>query len=71
MALTIGTAPFSEQPAGHFDVAPPARPLLFWERFPKRLRVVARGATLVASRRVLALHATGKMMRPGLTSSAS
>ena len=63
MALAIGTAPFSEQPTGHFDVAPPARPLLFWESFPKRLRVVAGGQTVVDSRNVVALHETGKMMR--------
>ena len=63
MALTIGTAPFSEQPAGHFDVVPSARPLLFWEPFLKRLRVVAGGETIVDSRRAIALHETGKMMR--------
>ena len=63
MALTIGTAPFSEHPAGHFDVEPPTRPLLFWEPFPKRLRVVMGGETIADSRRVVALHETGKMMR--------
>lgn len=63
MALTIGTGPFGRQPAGQFDVAPPSRPLLFWEPFPKRLRVVAGGETIVDSRRVVALHATGMMMR--------
>lgn len=63
MALTIGTAPISGQPAGCFDVAPPDRPLLFWEPFPKRLRVVAGGETIADSRKVIALHETGKMMR--------
>ena len=53
MALTIGTGPFSEQPAGRFDVEPPARPLLFWEPFAKRFRIVAGGETIVDSRRIL------------------
>ena len=63
MALTIGTAPFSEHPAGRFDIEPPARPLLFWEPFPRRLRVVIGGETVADSRRVVAIHETGKMMR--------
>ena len=63
MALTIGTTPFSEHPAGSFDVQSPARPLLFWKPFPKRLRVVVDGERLVNSRRIVALHETGKMMR--------
>ncbi len=66
MALTIGTAPFGNQPAGHFDVEPPARPLLFWETFPKRLRVVVGGETIADSRNVVALHETGEMMRLGV-----
>ena len=66
MALTIGTAPFSEEPAGQFDVTGPARPLLFWEPFPKRLRVIASGANIADSRRVVTLHETGQMMRLGV-----
>ncbi len=63
MALTIGNGPFSKQPAGRFDVAPPARPLLFWEPYQKRLRVVAGGETIIDSRNAVALHETGKLMR--------
>ena len=63
MALTIGTGPFSEQPTGRFDVEPPARPLLFWEPYLKRLRVVVDGQTIADSQNVIALHETGKMMR--------
>lgn len=63
MALTIGTAPFGEHPAGRFDTDPPARPLLFWEPFPKRLRVSAGSETIVDTRNAIALHETGKMMR--------
>ena len=63
MALTIGTGPFGREPSGRFDVEPPSRPLLFWEPFPKRLRVVAKGETVADSRNVVALHETGQMMR--------
>ena len=60
MAFSMGTGPFAEEPNGRFDVAPPARPLVFWEPFPKRLRVVAGGASVVDSRNVVALHETGR-----------
>lgn len=63
MALTMGTGPFGKQPEGRFDVDPPQRPLLFWEPFPKRLRVVVDGDTLVDSESVVAVHETGQMMR--------
>ena len=63
MALTIGTGPFAKHPAGRFDVDPPTRPLLFWEPFPRRLRVVVGGETLTDTRAVVALHETGEMMR--------
>lgn len=63
MALTIGTGPFGREPAGRFDVTPPATPLLFWEPFPKRLRI-RQGKEIVAdSRRCLALHQTGRVMQ--------
>jgi uncharacterized protein (DUF427 family) len=63
MALTIGTGPFGDEPAGHFDVAPPRMPLLFWEPFPKRFRVRHGGEIVADSRGCLALHQTGQMMR--------
>ena len=63
MALTIGTGPFGKHPAGHFDVTPPTRPLLFWEPFQKRLRVRHGGEIVADSRRCLALHQTGQMMQ--------
>ena len=63
MALTFGDAPFSKHPAGSFDVEPPSRPLLYWEPFPKRLRVVVGGELVADSRRVTALFETGRMMR--------
>lgn len=63
MALTIGTGPFGDNPSGVFDVDPPKRPLLFWEPYPQRLRVIASGEVIADSRRVVALHETGTMMR--------
>lgn len=63
MALTIGTGPFSKEPAGHFDVPPPGIPLLFWEPFPKRLRVRQGGDIVADSRHCLALHQTGQAMQ--------
>ncbi len=63
MALTIGTGPFADDPAGRFDTRPPATPLLYWEPFGKRFRVVLDGQTLADSRDALTLHETGEMMR--------
>lgn len=63
MALTIGTGPFGKTPAGHFDVKPPTRPLLFWEPYQKRLRVRHGGDIVADSSRCLALHQTGQMMQ--------
>jgi len=63
MALTSGSGPFSETPAGRFNVRPPATPLLFWEPFPKRFRVIDGGKVVADSRKCLALHQTGQMMR--------
>ena len=63
MALTIGTGPFGEDPTGRFDTRPPTTPLLYWEPFGKRFRVVLDGQTLADSRDALTLHETGEMMR--------
>ena len=63
MALTFGDAVFAEHPAGRFDVEPPALPLLYWEPFPKRLRVTCGGEVIADSKRVVALFETGEMMR--------
>ncbi len=63
MALTTGTGPFSQTPAGRFDVTAPRKPLLFWEQYPKRFRVVDQGKVLADSRKAIALNQTGEMMR--------
>ncbi len=63
MALTIGTGPFSERPAGRFDVAPPLTPLLFWEPYLKRFRIIHGGKTVADTHKALALHQTGQMVR--------
>lgn len=63
MALTIGDGPFAPHPAGSFDADPPRRPLLYWEPYPKRFRIVMGRETVADSRDCLALHRTGKMMQ--------
>jgi len=63
MTLTYGKAPFSDRPGGVFNFrreGPAA--VLYWEDFPKRVRVEFNGATIADSRRVKALHETGEFM---------
>lgn len=60
MALTIGTGPFGERPAGTFnqDISGPAH-TLYWEPTPKRVRVEVAGETVADSTGVMLLHETG------------
>ena len=63
MSLTLGTGPFGPHPAGSYNferVGP--KSVLYWEDFPKRVRVEFNGAFIADSRRVKALHETGHMM---------
>lgn len=64
MALTYGTAPFGPNPAGlfNFERRGPTE-VLYWEDFPKRVRVEIGGEVVADSRSVKALHETGQMMR--------
>lgn len=61
MALTIGTGPFGQKPAGRFNFEPP-RVALYWDDYPKRIRAQFNGVTVADSRRVKALHETGHLM---------
>ena len=63
MALTTGTGPFSQTPAERFEVTAPSKPSLFWEHYPQRFRVLDQGEALADSRKAVALHQTGEMMR--------
>lgn len=65
MALMLGTGPFGTQPAGTFTRAmPDRRGLIYFEDFPRRLRGVLAGATVVDSTRVKLLHEHGHLPVP-------
>jgi uncharacterized protein (DUF427 family) len=64
MTLTFGSAPLGPRPAGRFNFdREDLGVVLYWEPFPKRLRVEFGGATVADSRRAKALYETGHMMR--------
>src|SRR6266511_1867319 len=56
MALTIGTAPFGQQPAGSFNFEHPRKGVLYIEDSPRRVRGRLGGETVVDSTRVKLLH---------------
>src|SRR5205823_5318617 len=57
VSLTIGTAPFGKAPSGRFNFENPGA-VLYFEDFPRSVRGVIAGETVVASRRVKMLHET-------------
>jgi uncharacterized protein (DUF427 family) len=62
MALTRGTAPFGEHPAGEFNRDMPAlKGLIYFEDSPRRIRAVFAGETVVDSRRAKLLHEHGHL----------
>ena len=63
MTLTLGTGPFGAQSTGefNFEVAAPQNHALYVEDFPRRVRAVFNGETVVDSRRVKLLHETGHL----------
>jgi len=63
MSLTFGRGPFGRQPGGEFNFTRQGPDVvLYWEDFPKRVRVEFNGVTVADSRRVKALHETGKFL---------
>jgi uncharacterized protein (DUF427 family) len=63
MALTFGTAPHGPHPAGQFNFESRGPDtVLYWDEFPKRVRVEFDQATIADSRAVRALHETGRLM---------
>lgn len=63
MTLTFGGGPFGPQARGQFNFTREGPDtVLYWEDFPKRVRVEFNGATIADSRRVKALHETGRFM---------
>lgn len=61
MSLTLGSGPFGAN-GGTFNFAPPSH-VLYWEAWPRRMRAVFGGATVLDSRRGRLLHETGQMPR--------
>jgi uncharacterized protein (DUF427 family) len=62
MSLTIGTGPFGQHPAGRFNFELPKRQgLLYLEEFPRRMRGILGGETVVDSRNAKLLHEHGHL----------
>ena len=60
MGLTAGSGPFGRAPAGSFNrELPDRRGLIYTEPFPRRVRGLLAGETIVDSRRALLLHESG------------
>ncbi len=62
MSLTIGKGPFGQHPAGEFNFQPPEQ-IVYVERFPRRVRAVRDGQTVIDSDAVLMVHESGKLPR--------
>jgi len=62
MALTVGTGPFSEHPAGrfNFEFSPPGAAMYF-EPLPYRVRAIFEGETVVDADGPMLLHETGRL----------
>ncbi|WP_052668449.1 DUF427 domain-containing protein [Nitriliruptor alkaliphilus] len=62
MALTVGTGPFGEWPAGSFNFGDEAPDhVLYLEPSPRRVRVVVGDEMIAESTRAMLLHETGLM----------
>jgi uncharacterized protein (DUF427 family) len=61
MALTLGTSPFADPPAGKLSFQLPRSGVLYFEDYPRRIRARFGGQTVVDSKRVKLLHETGRL----------
>jgi uncharacterized protein (DUF427 family) len=61
VALTLGTGPLGNMPAGAFNREPEREGLLYLEPSPRRIRGVAGGETVVDSRSARMLHEHGRL----------
>lgn len=59
MSLTLGHAPFAKQ-RGRFDFPAPKH-VRYWEPWPRRMRAVFAGRTVLDSQRGIVLHETGRL----------
>lgn len=72
MSLTVGKAPFGQQPDGSFDFEAPTY-VVYVERFPRRVRGIRDGKTVIDSDAVVLVHKTRSpaasvgQSRPGRT----
>jgi uncharacterized protein (DUF427 family) len=62
MSLMIGHGPFGSQSAGRFNFQPPER-VVYVERFPRRVRAVLNGQTVIDSDEVRLVHESGNLPR--------
>ena len=62
MALTVGTGPFGQHPAGSFNRhMPEHKGLIYFEDSPRRIRALFAGETVVDSRHAKLLHEHGHL----------
>jgi hypothetical protein len=62
MSLTLGGGPFGSSTEGRFDFSPPQH-VVYVEPFPRFVRGVKDGATLVSSTAVKLVHESDKHVR--------
>ena len=62
MGLTVGSDPFGPSPAGRFDFDPPAE-VTYVAPFPRRVRGVRGGETVIDSDEVQLVHRTRHLLR--------
>jgi uncharacterized protein (DUF427 family) len=63
MSLTLGTGPFGHDPAGIFEPELPGTAMVFIEPYPRRMRGILAGETVVDSTRGQLLHEPGRLPR--------
>jgi uncharacterized protein (DUF427 family) len=62
MSLTVGTGPFGPSAAGAFNFeVPRAKGVIYFEDFPRRMRALLNGETIVDSRHAKLLHEQGHL----------
>lgn len=60
MSLTFGSGPFGSN-GGEFDFGPPPEHVRYWEPWPRRMRAILAGETVLDSRLGVLLHETGAL----------
>lgn len=63
MALMLGGGPFGQAPAGAFNLSLPREGVIYFEEFPRRMRGLFAGETVVDSTRVKLMHEYGQLGR--------